>query len=68
MYAIRSYYDLKRDDGAVIYINGNEVWRSNMPSGTINFNTPAAGTVAWPNENDWHSAQVSASWLSYNFV
>ncbi len=55
--------NLKRDDGAVIYINGNEVWRSNMPSGTINFNTPAAGTVAWPNENDWHSAQVSASWL-----
>lgn len=55
--------NLKRDDGAVVYINGNEVWRSNMPGGTINFNTPADGTVAWPNEDDWHSTQVSSSWL-----
>lgn len=60
-----SHLDLSllRDDGAVVYINGNEVWRSNMPSGTINFNTEADGTVAWPNEDDWHNTQVSSSWL-----
>lgn len=52
-----------RDDGAVIYINGQEVWRSNMPSSTISNNTFAAGTVAWPNEDDWHDATVSSAFL-----
>jgi hypothetical protein len=33
---------MKRDDGAVVYINGSEVWRSNMPTGTITFNTLAS--------------------------
>jgi hypothetical protein len=36
-----------RDDGAVVYVNGIEVWRDNMPSGTILYNTlansPAVG-------------------------
>ncbi|GAC1428805.1 MAG: hypothetical protein NVSMB68_00880 [Thermoanaerobaculia bacterium] len=36
---------LVRDDGAVVYINGVEVWRSNMPAGTINYRTFAATTV-----------------------
>ena len=31
--------NLKRDDGAVVYINGTEVFRSNMPAGTISYNT-----------------------------
>ncbi len=30
---------LRRDDGAVIYLNGNEVARSNMPGGTITYLT-----------------------------
>ncbi|MBC7485488.1 MAG: T9SS type A sorting domain-containing protein [Cytophagaceae bacterium] len=29
----------KRDDGIVVYINGSEVWRDNMPSGTIAYTT-----------------------------
>ena len=36
---------LMRDDGAVVYINGMEVLRSNMPEGEIFFNTLAAGSV-----------------------
>jgi acid phosphatase type 7 len=55
--------EMVRDDGAVVYLNGIEVWRSNMPGGTIGFNTPAAGTVAWPSEDDWHSASFSAAYL-----
>jgi acid phosphatase type 7 len=55
--------ELVRDDGAVVYLNGIEIWRSNMPSGSIEFSTPAAGTVAWPNENNWYSLSVSASYL-----
>ncbi|MEO6133266.1 MAG: metallophosphoesterase family protein, partial [Saprospiraceae bacterium] len=35
------------DDGAVIYINGVEVWRKNMPSGTITY-----GTFASSNSGD----------------
>lgn len=55
--------ELVRDDGAVVYLNGMEVWRSNMPSGPISFSTPASGTVAWPNENNWYSNSFSASYL-----
>ena len=33
---------LRRDDGAVIYINGREVFRNNMPTGIILYNTPAS--------------------------
>ena len=37
--------NLHRDDGAVIYVNGTEVARSNMPAGAITYNTPASGSV-----------------------
>lgn len=30
---------LMRDDGAVVYLNGKEIMRSNMPTGTVTFNT-----------------------------
>src|SRR5438046_225330 len=32
---------LQRDDGAVVYLNGTEVFRSNMPAGTISSSTLA---------------------------
>jgi hypothetical protein len=54
---------LLRDDGAVVYVNGQEVWRSNMPNGIINYNTVADGTVAWPNEDDWYTTSISSSYL-----
>ncbi|HEX6171909.1 MAG TPA: Ig-like domain-containing protein, partial [Chitinophagaceae bacterium] len=34
--------NLKRDDGAVVYINGTERFRSNMPTSTIAYNTKAS--------------------------
>jgi len=30
------------DDGAVVYLNGTEVWRVNMPTGTIDYDTFAS--------------------------
>lgn len=42
---------LRRDDGAVIYINGNEVLRDNMPAGTISFNTLALNEIHGAAEN-----------------
>jgi len=34
-----------RDDGVVVHLNGAEVFRQNMPAGTITYATRAAGTV-----------------------
>src|SRR5207249_6830466 len=34
-----------RDDGAVVYVNGTEVFRSNMPGGPVSYTTLAATTV-----------------------
>src|SRR5215211_7976269 len=36
---------LLRDDGAVIYLNGAEVWRSNMPAGAVGSGTLASVAV-----------------------
>ena len=35
--------DLRRDDGAIIYINGQEVGRSNMPGGAIGYDYSGLG-------------------------
>jgi len=34
-----------RDDGAVVYLNGQEIARSNMPGGTVGYSTQAASNV-----------------------
>jgi uncharacterized repeat protein (TIGR01451 family) len=39
----------KRDDGIVVYVNGVEVFRENMPTGAIANNTPASTDIS--NEN-----------------
>lgn len=36
---------LLRDDGAIVYLNGTEVFRNNMPSGPVNSTTLAAGVA-----------------------
>jgi len=42
---------LLRDDGAVVYLNGQEVRRDNLPSGTVTATTPATGTVDGADES-----------------
>ena len=39
-----------RDDGAVIYLNAVEVFRSNMPTGTIGFTTNATASLSGGDE------------------
>ena len=46
--------DLLRDDGAVVYLNGVEVARDNMPGGTITAATPASTAVAGADEAAFH--------------
>lgn len=54
---------LKRDDGAVVYLNGIEVLRSNMPAGAISFATPAAGDAVGPAEAAFFAAAVDPALL-----
>ena len=51
---------LQRDDGAVVYANGVEVWRSNMPAGTITSATTAsAAAVSQAEEEKFTTATLS---------
>lgn len=38
-------FSVFRDDGIVMYVNGVEQWRDNMPTGTINYNSTAPNNV-----------------------
>ncbi|HBE97581.1 MAG TPA: hypothetical protein DDW68_10470 [Verrucomicrobiales bacterium] len=38
------------DDGLVVYLNGQEITRFNMPAGQINYDTRAAGNREWDDE------------------
>jgi len=53
---------LLRDDGAVVYLNGVEVVRSNMPAGTIGYQTRAASNVD-SNENQFHAISLQPGQL-----
>ncbi len=55
---------LLRDDGAVIYINGTEVLRSNMPSGTITYTTPAANAVGGDDEDIFYDFFITSETLT----
>ena len=54
---------LMRDDGAVVYINGVEVWRTNMPTGTIGFSTPASVAIGGADESTFVQTTLSPSLL-----
>lgn len=43
---------LRRDDGAVVYLNGREIVRSNLPAGIIEFGTWAASTASGSHETN----------------
>ena len=54
---------LKRDDGAVVYINGVEVVRSNMPGGTIGYTTRASSGISGGAEGAFNTFMISPSAL-----
>lgn len=55
--------NLKRDDGAVIYLNGVEVARSNMPEGTVTASTPASSTVGGTDEDAFYQFNLLSNTL-----
>ena len=55
---------LLRDDGAVVYLNGVEVFRSNMPPGPVSYNTVATVAVGGAEEtSQFITAQIDPSVL-----
>ncbi len=54
---------LLRDDGAVVYLNGVEVFRSNMPTGTIGYQTQASSAVTGTDESTWYPATINPALL-----
>jgi hypothetical protein len=54
---------LLRDDGAVVYLNGIEVFRSNMPAGSIDHGTFASSSAGGSAETTWFSQAVDPALL-----
>lgn len=55
--------ELQRDDGAVVYLNGNEVFRSNMGAGTILSTTTANNVAGGNDETTFFNKAVDISHL-----
>jgi hypothetical protein len=56
-------FQLARDDGAVVYLNGAEIFRNNMPGGVVLPTTLAATTLNTPDETLYvqHSIRTAGS-------
>jgi hypothetical protein len=55
--------DVIRDDGIVVYINGNEVFRNNMPTSTIAYNTLSPVTIGGTDESAWITTTLNTNTL-----
>ena len=36
---------VRRDDGVIVYLNGTEIFRNNMPEGAVDYSTPALTSI-----------------------
>ncbi|MGI6300431.1 MAG: PKD domain-containing protein [Verrucomicrobiota bacterium] len=54
---------LLRDDGAIVYLNGQEVVRSNMPDGIVDHTTFSAGIVGGEEEYTYYLTSIDPSLL-----
>jgi hypothetical protein len=55
-------FSILRDDGAVVYVNGVEAFRTNMPTGTVSWTTVASSVVGGADETtNFYSFSVSPS-------
>ena len=55
--------NLKCDDGSVVYINGNEAFRSNLPTKEITGNTLALSTISGSDESSFTTFTVDPNLL-----
>jgi hypothetical protein len=55
--------ELRRDDGAVVYLNGTEVFRSNMPTGSVDYLTTASDAAGSSDETTWFTTTLDCGSL-----
>jgi Bacterial Ig domain/PKD domain/Carboxypeptidase regulatory-like domain len=55
------FFYLQRDDGAVVYLNGIELFRTNMPTGPISASTLASTGINTPDETIWLEREMPAA-------
>ena len=55
--------EIVRDDGAIVYLNGTELIRPNMPGGAVDYLTTAAGTVGGADESTFFNFAIPTSAL-----
>lgn len=53
-----------RDDGCIAYLNGAQIFRMNMPTGTVTFNTQAPMAIGGNNETTYYPTNISAVLLN----
>lgn len=56
-------FGVLRDDGCVAYLNGAELFRMNMPSGSVTFNTQAPSSVAGADESTYYPTNLPTAQL-----
>ncbi len=56
-------FNVLRDDGVVVYLNGTEVLRDNMPTGSINYFTFANASQGGTQETTYYPFKASANLL-----
>jgi hypothetical protein len=54
---------VRRDDGAVVYLNNKEIFRSNMPAGTVNYTTLASTAIGGADETAFFETDISPTLL-----
>src|SRR6185436_12699941 len=52
---------LSRDDGAVVYLNGAEIYRNNVRPGTVSYNSLALDTINAPDETGFVTVRTPAN-------
>ena len=53
-------FKVLRDDGVLIYLNGDEIIRDNMPEGQILFQTQATSAVSFSDEEEYYEWNIDA--------
>jgi len=56
-------FNIRRDDGAVVYLNGVEQFRTNMPTGPVTYLSSAATTVGNAAETTYYTYKIPTSQL-----
>jgi hypothetical protein len=53
--------ELQCDDGAIVYLNGSEVFRVNLTNGLVDYRTLALSSIGGSTETNWHATNLSTA-------